>query len=115
MTRLGAFHRIGPEAVPELLERDDILVFDVRDLRSYDEGRIAGAGHLTVVTLDAVLQSTPKAPPILIYCYHGFASQEYATIFTDFHFKEVYSLEGGYEAWRQLQGAPHHRFGLVEA
>ena len=63
MTRLGAFHRIGPEAVPELLERDDILVFDVRDLRSYDEGRIAGAGHLTVVTLDAVLQSTPKAPP----------------------------------------------------
>ena len=46
-----------------------------------------------------MLSATPKDAPVLIYCYHGNASQEFAQIFSDFRFREVYSLDGGYEAW----------------
>jgi hypothetical protein len=33
----------------------------------------------------------------MIYCYHGNASQVYASMFSDFNFREVYSVDGGYE------------------
>ena len=38
---------------------------------------------------------------LLIYCYHGHTSQHLAEFFSDFGFKDVYSLEGGYEAWKE--------------
>ena len=34
----------------------------------------------------------------MIYCYHGNASQVYASMFADFQYNEVYSVDGGYEA-----------------
>lgn len=105
MTRLGSFQRIHPEVAHALLFRPGTLIFDVRDRADYDAGHVAGADHLSVVTLEEVLLSTPKSTPILIYCYHGFASQEYATIFADFRFTDVYSLDGGFEAWREFSSA----------
>ncbi len=48
--------------------------------------------------------TTPKDRPVLIYCYHGNASQVRAQTFADFRFKKVYSLDGGYESWRKAQG-----------
>lgn len=61
---------------------------------------INGARHLSVRNLSEVTSRTAKDTPILICCYHGHASREYAQIFSDFGFTEVYSLDGGYEAWR---------------
>ncbi|HET9930917.1 MAG TPA: nitrogen fixation protein NifZ, partial [Polyangiaceae bacterium] len=35
---------------------------------------------------------------VVIYCYHGHMSQEYAAQFGAFGFSEVYSVDGGFEA-----------------
>ncbi|MFC5322045.1 ankyrin repeat domain-containing protein [Bradyrhizobium oligotrophicum] len=78
-----------------------MLRFDVRDQDSFDAAHIAGAQHLTQRNLSEMIAGSTKRTPILIYCYHGNASQEYAQTFSDFGFTEVYSLDGGYEAWRQ--------------
>jgi rhodanese-related sulfurtransferase len=94
------FHRIDVDAAAELLQRDDVLRFDVRDAASFTQAHIAGAQHLTQRNLSELITGTTKRTPILIYCYHGHASQEYAQTFSDFGFAEVYSLDGGYEAWR---------------
>lgn len=83
-----------------LLARRDLLLLDARDAGSFEQSRIDGAQHLSSANLSAVLSDTARARPVLIYCYHGNASREYAQNFSDFAFSEVYSLDGGYEAWR---------------
>jgi thiosulfate/3-mercaptopyruvate sulfurtransferase len=83
------------------LTKDQLLILDCRDHNAFEQAHIPGARNISISNLAAIIDATPKDQPILIYCYHGFASQEYAQIFTDFRFQEVYSLDGGFEAWRR--------------
>ncbi len=99
------FRCIDVGAAAELLQRDGVCRFDVRDAASFATSRIDRAEHVTPANLPALIAGTAKSTPILIYCYHGHASQEYAQTFSDFGFVEVYSLDGGYEAWSQWQRA----------
>ncbi|MDP2026563.1 ankyrin repeat domain-containing protein [Sulfuriferula sp.] len=96
------FRRIDAAAASQLLARDNVLVLDSRDQDSFGQARIASARRLSSDNLDATLLGTPKATPVLLYCYHGNASQIYGQMFADFGFAEVYSLDGGFEAWQQL-------------
>jgi len=99
------FQRIDAERAETLFARSDLVVLDVRDAGSFDQSHIDGAQHVTSANLSAVLGATARTRPILIYCYHGNASREYAQIFSDFGFAEIYSLDGGYEAWRNRSPA----------
>ncbi|MDR3469067.1 MAG: ankyrin repeat domain-containing protein [Xanthobacteraceae bacterium] len=87
-----------------------MLRLDVRDPSSFENGRMDGARHVSHANLSALIAGTAKATPILIYCYRGHASRDYAQTFSDFGFAEVYSLDGGFEAWskapRALDAAP---------
>jgi thiosulfate/3-mercaptopyruvate sulfurtransferase len=99
------FQRIDSQRAETLFARGDLVVLDVRDAGSFDHSHIDGAQHVTSANLSAILSTTAKTRTILIYCYHGNASREYAQIFSDFGFAEVYSLDGGYEAWRTRPSA----------
>ncbi len=94
------FKRIGLLEIDSVLARHNLIVLDVRDSDSFEESHIDGAHHASHANVSTLLGHLAKTVPILIYCYHGNASQEYAQIFSDFGFIEVYSLDGGYEAWR---------------
>ncbi len=98
MSARNPFRCINIRSAELLLERIDLLVLDARDAGTFDESHIDRAQLLSSATLTAFLNSN-RDRPILIYCYHGNASREYAQIFSDFGFSEVYSLEGGYQAW----------------
>lgn len=106
MSQRGMFQQVELVAAQSLFMREDLLVFDVRDPKAFRKGHIPGARNVSITNLSSVINWAPKSMPVLIYCYHGFASQEYAQIFTDFRFQEVYSLSGGYEAWRKQVGGP---------
>lgn len=93
------FHHIDVNSAAQLLDREDLLVLDVRDASSYSSGRIQEAHNVSFSNLSPIVDGAPREMPVLIYCYHGFASQEYAQVFSDFGFREVYSLDGGYDAW----------------
>lgn len=93
------FQRIGVEGARTLLASGGALVLDVRDPDAFQRARIDDARNVSLANLSDVIEGAPKTEPILIYCYHGHASQDYAQIFSDFGFSRVYSLDGGYEAW----------------
>jgi thiosulfate/3-mercaptopyruvate sulfurtransferase len=93
------WRRIGVSEARLLLKRDDLTVFDMRDEVSFAQGHIDGARYLSNANLEEAIMKTPRDKPILIYCYHGNASQTGAKIFVDFGFREVYDLIGGYESW----------------
>jgi thiosulfate sulfurtransferase len=39
----------------------------------------------------------------VVYCYHGQTSQGAAAYLLDQGFREVYSVIGGFERWRQIE------------
>ena len=99
MRQRTPFQRIGVTEAIQLIDSAKLLLLDVRDTQSYEAGHIEGAQNVSLSNLDGVLFGTAKNTPVLIYCYHGNASQEYGQIFSDFGFSQVFSLDGGYEAW----------------
>ena len=109
MKQRTPFQRIDVEAAEALLSRGDPLVLDARDAGSFATSRIDGAQPVSSATLGDVISATARTRPILIYCYHGNASREYAQTFSDFGFSEVYSLDGGYDAWRTRPAADKAR------
>jgi len=103
MNTRAQFQRVQVQEIHELIKRTEVRVLDARDRASFDQARIAPAVHLSSANLDELIFGTPKHAPVLIYCYHGHASQTYAQTFVDFGFQEVYSLEGGFDAWCKAQ------------
>jgi len=105
MSQRTPFQRIDVEGAEILLTHSDPLVLDARDARSFATSRIVGAQPVSSANLGALVGATARTRPVLIYCYHGNASRDYAQTFSDFGFAEVYSLDGGYEAWRARPAA----------
>lgn len=107
----SGFQRIDVAAAKALLARNDVLLLDVRDAHSFATAHIDSARHVGREDLDRLLVGASRDKPVLIYCYHGNASQTYAQMFADFGFRETYSLDGGYEGWRMANGTHFERIG----
>jgi len=65
-----------------------------------DAALLGGARNVTESNLPQLLEGLSKSAPLVIYCYHGNSSQMVARFFAAQGFSEVYSVDGGYEAWR---------------
>jgi len=104
MSEDASFERVNVAFAQELIKTSEPLILDTRDMGSYESGHIEGAEFVDDSNIFNFLSGTPKEKPVLIYCYHGNASQVRAQTFTDFRFKKVYSLDGGYEAWKKTVG-----------
>ena len=75
MSERMPFQRIDVLAAKDLIQRDDVLVLDVRDAQSFGSAHIEGARNVSITNLTSVIDTTARSMPILIYCYHGFASR----------------------------------------
>jgi rhodanese-related sulfurtransferase len=82
------------------------LLLDARDAASLARDGWPGAVRLCSDNQDILLLRTGRTRPVLIYCYHGNASQTWAQMFADFGFTEVADLIGGQAAWVSAQSAP---------
>lgn len=97
---MSEFKRISVAEATQLIENKSPLIVDVRDENAYQAGALPNAHHVTTSNFRIFRRNNDQSRPVLIYCYHGNASQDMAQMFVDFGFSEVYSMDGGYEAWR---------------
>ncbi|WP_339842348.1 thiosulfate sulfurtransferase GlpE [uncultured Halopseudomonas sp.] len=97
---MSEFERIGPEPARLLMEQGATVV-DIRDPHSFANGHITGAQHLDNNTLTAFVAGADRDQPLIVCCYHGNSSQPAAAYLADQGFARVFSLDGGYELWRQ--------------
>lgn len=81
-----------------LNENIDSVLVDIRDYDSYNLSHALKAIHLNE-NLSEFIDNTPKDVPILVMCYHGNSSQVAAQFLYEYGFSNVYSIDGGYEAW----------------
>lgn len=82
-----------------LLESKPTIV-DIRDIESFEEAHIENAIHLSNDNINQFVADTPKKQTIVVYCYHGISSQHAAAYLSKQGFEKVYSLDGGFEAWK---------------
>lgn len=88
------------EEAEALMAAKKLVIADVRDRDSYEEAHIKGAIHLTMPKLQEFCRDADKNIPILVYCYHGISSQSVGQHLIEQGLIEVYSLMGGFEAWK---------------
>ena len=100
---MDEFKQIEIEEARKMLDSGKALFVDVRDVSSYEAARIPGALLLNDANIEQFVAKTDKSKPIVCYCYHGNTSQGAAAYLMDQGFKEVYSVIGGFEQWRQTE------------
>ena len=84
-----------------MIDAGGVTIGDVRDADSFGDARIETAINLAHETMDEFLALAAKDKPLMLYCYHGNSSQGAANYFSELGFVEIYSMDGGFEAWRQ--------------
>jgi thiosulfate sulfurtransferase len=99
------FKQISCSEAQVFMAAESMVVVDVRDIDSYEEGHIKGAIHLSIPALQDFCETADKTKSVIVYCYHGISSQSVAQHLVDQGFEMVYSLIGGFEAWRTHQSA----------
>ena len=95
------FKQLSCQEAEEVISEGHLVIADVRDIDSYNEGHIQGAVHLSMPMLQDFCETADKSQSILVYCYHGITSQSVAQHLIEPGFVRVYSLVGGFEVWKE--------------
>jgi rhodanese-related sulfurtransferase len=95
------YKRVSIFTTNNLIQEKKPIIFDARDAASYQDAHIPNAIFLSDQKLKSTVRRTARDRAILVYCYHGKASQDIAKLLADFGFSEVYSMDGGFESWRK--------------
>jgi thiosulfate sulfurtransferase len=95
------YKTISVEDCQTLIEQRNPFILDCRDSKHYQAGHLPNALHVHEGLTRSLIQRGDKQRCLLIYCYHGHASEHLAEFFSDFGFTEVYSLRGGYADWQR--------------
>jgi rhodanese-related sulfurtransferase len=61
-------------------------------MKDYRAGHLEDALHVHEGLKDSLVKRGDKQRSLLIYCYYGHASEHLAEFFSDFGFRDVYSL-----------------------
>lgn len=88
--------------VGALLQRDDLVVIDMRDPTAQAQGQLPGAQPASDAVISGLMRQRRKNPPVLVYCYEGNASRELCDFVKQLGLSEVYNLAGGWSAWSKL-------------
>jgi len=95
------FKHLSVAQLEALTTEQTINIVDTRDAQSYKLSHIPNAFNLNQGNLEQHLVDCDMDIPMVVCCYHGISSQGVAQFLVERGFDEVYSLEGGFEAYQQ--------------
>lgn len=97
------YQDIQANELETLLQREDLVIIDMRDATSKIAGQLPNARPADDTLVSALAKRRHQAPPVLVYCYHGNRSRDLCSLLTQFGLPEVYNLAGGWAAWEIQQ------------
>ena len=98
----GGTRAVLPIQVVQMLNRDNAVALDIRDLAEFDAGHIINARHIPKAELKTRVDELKKYKdrPIVVYCATGTSSAAAMRELSAAGFQQVHSLKGGIAAWR---------------
>lgn len=97
---MEAFKRINVEQAQQMCANGAVMV-DIRDPESFASGHPIGAIHLDNHSIAEFVAQADLDVPTIVICYHGHSSQSAAAYLHSLDFSDLYSMDGGFEEWRQ--------------
>jgi rhodanese-related sulfurtransferase len=91
-----------------MVERNDVVVLDVRNPEEYAAGHIACSRHIPLTELDQRKNELPADRPVLVHCQGGARSAIAAGLLSAHGRNRVIDLQGGFAHW-QAVGNPVER------
>ena len=98
----GQKNLLAPTQATSLINREDALVIDVRDLDEYAVGHVPESRNIPLSHLAerASELNERKDSPLILVCQTGVRTGAASKQLTALGFSRVYALEGGLNAWR---------------
>ena len=96
---MNNFKRISKNKANELL-LEELYIIDIRDQDSFNAGHIDNAINLNNKNMEDFITSADKKKITVVYCYHGNFSQNAAYYLSSKGFETAYSVDGGFEEWK---------------
>ncbi len=88
---------------PRVGRKEPFLLIDVREESEFAAGRIPGAVHLGkgVIERDIETRVPDTATELVLYCGGGYRSALAADNLQKMGYTNVWSMDGGYRAWKE--------------
>lgn len=93
--------QISPQKAWDLMQQEDCALLDIRDMPRYRQSHAKDAFHLTNQSYGIFQDEYDYDQPIIVMCYHGVSSQNVGAFLIEQGYEQVYSVEGGFEAWER--------------
>jgi thiosulfate sulfurtransferase len=97
-----SFTRISANDAKILIAQGTSQIIDIRDPASFQAAHITNATRIDNQNIGLFINQADQQAPLIVCCYHGNSSQNAAHHFSEQGFKDVYSLDGGFEEWKVL-------------
>jgi rhodanese-related sulfurtransferase len=100
--RMSSMKDVGHVAATQLINRQDAVLLDIRETKDYEGGRLPNAVHIPLSQLGSRAGELAKLAgrPVIVYCASGQRSRMAGGALAKAGFADVYSLAGGYRAWK---------------
>jgi rhodanese-related sulfurtransferase len=98
MTFADPAYELTPSQVKEAMEKEDVVLIDVREPYEWEAGRIPGATHIELERLAARADEVPTDRPIVFQCRIGVRSAMAMQAFRASGW-DAYHMGGGITRW----------------
>lgn len=95
------YQQITQEEAKRMMDEQDVIILDVRELNEYENGHIPGAILLPVGTIDegtAAAVIPEKESVALVYCRSGNRSKTASRALAELGYTQIYEF-GGINTW----------------
>ena len=95
------YQQIDQKTAKQMMDEQDVIILDVRELHEYDDGHIPGAVLLPVGTISAETAGaviSDKDSVILVYCRSGNRSKTASKALAELGYTQIYEF-GGINTW----------------
>jgi len=100
--RLSPSRDVGNLEATRLVNSSNAVLLDVRETPEFEGGRLPNAVHIPLSQIESrggeLARNTGR--PVVVYCMSGNRSRMAGKALARLGFKDVYSLQGGYRAWK---------------
>ena len=97
---MATFKEISAVDALQRVKNENIQVVDIRDENSFETEHVDDSFNLNNENINHFISTSHCDEPLFVICYLGNSSKGVAQYFSQQGYKDVYSVEGGFAAWK---------------